>query len=164
MEDQLLAREWHERHGCTLYSAGSRLQHNYLPRNSEMKKLRREKRQAKNGQVTLQSSESAVDSPSSLWHLDLQEGYIDIEVVAGNAEVLSREIPPSLLLGQCPSSLPLTCSQPPTPSTCTSPTPTPTDDSDLMSCSTPGSPQGNSNNSSSSLYSTFPMDECTLCG
>lgn len=135
MEDQLLAKEWHERCGYTLYSAGSRLQHNYLPRNSEMKRLRREKRQAKKGSVTLQSNDSAVDFSSSLWHLDLQEGYIDIEVIAGNAEVVSREIHPSLLLGQCHPSLPLTCSQPPTPSTCTSLTSSPTDD--LISCSTP---------------------------
>ena len=122
-----------------------------------MKKLRREKRQAKNGSVKLQSSDSAVDSPSSLWHLDLQEGYIDIEVIAGNAEVLSREIPPSLLLGHCPSSLPLACSQPPSPSS-TSPTLTPTDDSDLMSCSTSEVPCGD--NSVSSLSSTFTMDDC----
>lgn len=156
MEDQLLAREWHESHGCTLYTAGSRLQHNYLPRNSEMKKIRRQKRLAKNASMSLQSTDSGVEFPSSL---DLQEGYVNIEVMAGNVEI---EIYPSL--AQHPPSSPLSCSQQSTPSTHSSSTTslTPSLTGDFLSCSTPGLPHRDTNSSATSLHSCqepFTMDK-----
>lgn len=161
MDDQMLAREWHESHGCSLYSAGSRLLHNYLPRNSEMKKLRREKRLAKNASMSLHSTDSGVEFPSSL---DSQEGYVEIEVMAGNVEVLSREVYPSLLLTQHHSSSPLSCSQQSTHSSNT-PSPTPSLTEDLLGCSTPGLPHQNTNSSPSSLHSchdAFTMDKCSM--
>ena len=124
MEDQSLAREWYESRGWGLHSAGNRLLHNYLPRNSELKKFCKEKKQAEK-YGSLCSADSGIDFemefPGSLEDLDLQESYVEIEVQPDSKEVLSREIAASLLFGRRRTSPPL--SRPRTTSISTPTTP-----------------------------------------
>jgi hypothetical protein len=104
MEDQRLAREWYLNQGQRLYATGSRLLHNYLPRNSELRKLRHERTAQLN---SFTSNDSGVDSDEgSIENLDLLESYVDIELDPNGEEIKSRDVLFSSLFGQL--SLPFT--------------------------------------------------------
>ena len=132
MEDQRLAREWYLNQGRRLHAIGSRLLHNYLPRNSELRKLRHERTAPLN---SFTSNDSGVDSDEgSLENIDLLESYVDIELDPNGEEIKSRDVLFSSLFGQL--SLPFTSlSTPVTPAISRSrpltPSPLPLSSSDI---------------------------------
>jgi hypothetical protein len=177
VEDQLLAREWYESHGHTLHSAGSRLLHNYLPKNSEMRRFRVERRQAKSASSSIRSNDSGVVSDGgSLEHLDLRDMYVVLEMPPNSTEVITREIHPSLLSEQHSANSSLFCPEAtfsPSPGTPehthtshTSSSPLPISTEDLITRSTPGLPYTKSpnspNSSSASLCSCHAYQIVTL--
>ena len=150
-------------HGRTPYTTGSRLLHNYLPKASELRQLRREKQLTKKASSSLTSNDSGVDSEQgSVENLNLDllqlESYVDIDLAPDSLEVTSREIHPSVLFSRmCENptlSCPVTSASTPThPAHVTSsPLPVSTSDVDLTSRSTPGLP-----------YATPPTATPTLC-
>lgn len=174
VEDQLLAREWYKSRGCSLHSAGSRLLHNYLPRDSDMKQFRREKL-AKNASMSVCSNDSGVDTEGdfpSLETLDLRESYVEIDVTPDSLEVVSREIHPSRVFAQHCTSFSLdstrvfSMSTPTTPATAHSHNaslPIPITTENLAICSTPGLPYARSHNSSTaSLCSCHAFQVVTV--
>lgn len=170
MEDQQLAREWYQSRGRSLHATGSRFLHNYLPRNSELRKLRLERTTPLN---SFASRDSGVDSDEgSLENLDLLESYVDIDLEPNGGEILSREVSFSALFGQIDTSLsrPFTSlSTPVTPAISRSnplpPSPLPLSSSDLNISrqTTPGLPYDRSPDSpASSLCSCHAYQMVTL--
>ena len=155
MLDQHLANEWYDTNGHTPYNASSRLLHSYLPKNSELKRFRRERRQTKTGSVSPTSNDSGVDSSgSSMENLvfDDIESYIDIEV-SPDSSVISREINLAALFKQLESETynSVSLSTPTTPTTSRKPSdytsspsplhlPVSVSDVDIACRSTPGLP------------------------